>query len=702
MKNKPLNPALNCGAKYISLYAKPYFVVLVSAAVLLALWCSPGWSVGGSSRGTVSSSGIGNPVGRATVPQSGIQSGLVRSPNPVDNSGSMGNMIITGNVQAGKHFRGPVPYQWTTDFRAPLGSASLDSFLRYSAGSEDDGGYTEAYRPFYSPTGTVSTIRPGQSTADLSWPASTKLRTNAELPWNGRPGDDLAVQDTPGTQNPPAGRGADSLGVLPLSPRPMARTPQELENLISGELGRAAAASSLSLPLVPREGMEDRRGTKDAAQQAESPTSAQYREQMEQLQREVKRISDEAAELRRSLQAPSAEASRGMRDPRLRGDRLAPAEAEGRGTMENPPPLPFARQEQGGQPDRVSRPSLQSFDPAQDGDVREQFNKQLSPREARAKLDSLLASASQQRPTPAASRSRSEPAGAPELSQSTLRFDKAGADSVEELLGTRSLVRRMDGGPDRDQQLVTRGTADERAAAGIGIEQSRDREGAVTRDRLAPAEAGGRATSLTALQEVNKLSAQELSAEAERALGGYQDYDTYSANKFEQYFKAGQEYLKQGKYYRAADAYTLASIYKPGPAGSLGKPEAVALAYAGRSLALFAAGEYMSSALFLGRALQTDQFSIFNFQFSIPADKLDSRIADAEECLRVCRKAGYQTGGVGELQFLLGYIYLRTGRLAEAKKAIDEACEKLPDSPAVIALKRAIDRAATGSQPAIK
>jgi len=695
MKNKPLNPAMNCGAKYISLYAKPYFVVLVSAAVLLALWCSPGWSVGGSSRGTVSSSGIGNPVGRATVPQSGIQSGLVRSPNPVDNSGSMGNMIITGNVQAGKHFRGPVPYQSTTDFRAPLGSASLDSFLRYSAGSEDDGGYTEAYRPFYSPTGTVSTIRPGQSTADLSWPASTKLRTNAELPWNGRPGDDLAVQDTPGTQNPPAGRGADSLGVLPLSPRPMARTPQELENLISGELGRAAAASSLSLPLVPREGMEDRRGTKDAAQQAESPTSAQYREQMEQLQREVKRISDEAAELRRSLQPPSAEASRGMRDPRFGGDRLAPAEAEGRGTMENPPPLPFARQEQGGQPDRVSRPSLQSFDPAQDGDVREQFNEQLSPREARAKLDSLLASASQS----ALGKPRQSP---PELSQSTLRFDKAGADSVEELPGTRSLVRRMDGGPDRDQQFVTRGTGDERAAAGIGIEQSRDREGAVTRDRLAPAEAGGRATSLTALQEVNKLSAQELSAEAERALGGHQDYNTYSANKFEQYFKAGQEYLKQGKYYRAADAYTLASIYKPGPAGSLGKPEAVALAYAGRSLALFAAGEYMSSALFLGRALQADQFSIFNFQFSIPADELDSRITDAEECLRLCRKAGYQTGGVGELQFLLGYIYLRTGRLAEAKKAIDEAYEKLPDSPAVIALKRAIDRAATGSQPAIK
>jgi len=692
MKNKPLNPAVNRGAKYISLYAKPYFVALVSAAVLLALWCSPGWSVGGSSRGTVSSSGIGNPVGRATVPQSGIQSGLVRSPNPVDNSGSMGNMIITGNVQAGKHFRGPVPYSSTTDFRAPLGSASLDSFLRYSAGSEDDGGYTEAYRPFYSPTGTVSTIRPGQSTADLSWPASTKLRTNAELPWDGRPGDDLAVQDAPGTQNPPAGRGGGSLDLLPLSPRPMARTPQELERLISGELGRAAARS-LSVPLVPREGMEDRRGTKDAGQQAESPTSAQYREQMEQLQREVKRISNEAAELRRSVQAPSAEASRGMRDPRLRGDGLAPAEAEGRATMENLPRLPVASrsgtagpvlpaltgQERGGQPDRVSRPSLQSFDPAQDADVREQFNKQLSPREARAKLDSLVASASQS----ALGKPKQSP---PELSQSTLRFDKAGAGSVEELPGTRSLVRRMDGGPDPDQQLVIRGTGDERRATSDETRATNDER---------------QATTLTALQEVNKLSAQELSAEAKRVLGGHEDYNSYSANKFEQYFKAGQEYLKQGKYYRAVDAYTLASIYKTGPAGSLGKREAAALAYAGRSLALFAAGEYISSALFLGRALQADQSSNSKFQIPIPSDRLDSRIADAEECSRLCRETGQQTT-VGELQFLLGYIYLRTGRIAEAKRAIDEAYKMLPDAPAVKVLKEAIDLAATGSQPEIK
>jgi tetratricopeptide (TPR) repeat protein len=383
---------------------------------------------------------------------------------------------------------------------------------------------------------------------------------------------------------------------------------------------------------------------------------------MEQLQRELKRISDEAAELRQSVQAPVPAASQGTKD-------------EGRGTTDEPRPSESV------QSNRGLRPGLQ--------DVTEQFNRQESPAEVRAKLDKLLASASQQQP-------KQSP---PELSQSTVAAEGTRLAGAENPPGTRVQAR--------DQQLITRGMRDDRPAAEIEIEQSRDREGAAIADRRQKADggpglpAGQGATSLTALQEVNRLSAQEVSTEAKRVLGGHEDYNSYSANKFEQYFKAGQEYLKQGKYYRAVDAYTLASVYKAGPAGSLGQHEAAALVYAGKSLALFAAGEYISSALFLGRALQAEQLSVANFQFSIPKDKLDSRIADAEECLRLCRETGQQTT-VGDLQFLLGYVYLRTGRLADAKRTIDEAYKKLPDSPAVIALKRAIDSAAAGTQPTIK
>ncbi|MBA7710797.1 hypothetical protein ES703_119744 [subsurface metagenome] len=75
-------------------------------------------------------------------------------------------------------------------------------------------------------------------------------------------------------------------------------------------------------------------------------------------------------------------------------------------------------------------------------------------------------------------------------------------------------------------------------------------------------------------------------------------------------------------------------------------------------------------------------------------DKLESRIVDVKQWLQI--------SDAPELQFLLGYVYYQMGRLQRAKEAIDAAYEKLPDSPAVIALKKAIDSAVAGKQPEIK
>ena len=103
--------------------------------------------------------GIGSPVGPGTVPPSSIQSGLVNSPNPIDTSG---NLVITGNVRGGKHFRGTVPYRSITDFQASVGTSSLDSFLRDSASPDDFGRYLGGYSPFYSRTATVASTQPGR------------------------------------------------------------------------------------------------------------------------------------------------------------------------------------------------------------------------------------------------------------------------------------------------------------------------------------------------------------------------------------------------------------------------------------------------------------------------------------------------------------------------------------------------------------
>ena len=114
---------------------------------------------------------VRSPVISSTVPQSSVSGGLVSTPNPMDNSI---NLVITGNVTGGKHFRGLVPYNSPTSFESQLGSSSLDSFLRYSApgpigGPANFRGSSGAsylspghYGPFFSPSGTVATLEAGQ------------------------------------------------------------------------------------------------------------------------------------------------------------------------------------------------------------------------------------------------------------------------------------------------------------------------------------------------------------------------------------------------------------------------------------------------------------------------------------------------------------------------------------------------------------
>ncbi|MGD0785918.1 MAG: tetratricopeptide repeat protein [Sedimentisphaerales bacterium] len=149
-------------------------------------------------------------------------------------------------------------------------------------------------------------------------------------------------------------------------------------------------------------------------------------------------------------------------------------------------------------------------------------------------------------------------------------------------------------------------------------------------------------------------------------------------DKFNYYMKSAEEFLKQGQYYRAADAYTLASIYKPSDP----------LAYAGRSHALFASGEYMSSAYFLTMAINMFPQYV-NFKIDLNAmipdkDRLESRIADV--------KTWIERTNSPELNFLLAYIYYQLGNPDLATKAIDTAAQKMPNSQAVKALKQVIEK----------
>lgn len=151
---------------------------------------------------------------------------------------------------------------------------------------------------------------------------------------------------------------------------------------------------------------------------------------------------------------------------------------------------------------------------------------------------------------------------------------------------------------------------------------------------------------------------------------------SYSEEQFEQYLREGDGYLKQGIFYWAADAYTLAALYKPSDYRS----------YAGKSRAFFAAGEYITSAKSLAQALVIrPEYARVKVDFEAligDKDKLDTRVVDLEKWV--------EKSGAVELRFLLGYVYFQTGRLDEAKEAIAAVEEKMPDMPAVKALKQAL------------
>lgn len=155
------------------------------------------------------------------------------------------------------------------------------------------------------------------------------------------------------------------------------------------------------------------------------------------------------------------------------------------------------------------------------------------------------------------------------------------------------------------------------------------------------------------------------------------DFQSYSQFQFDKYFNTAQEQLRQGNFYQAADSFTLASIYKPDDS----------LCYVGHGHALFAAGQFVSSALFIIRAIELNpdyiQTNIDLVTIAGGRDITASKTAELEQLLKKAPASG--------LQFLMAYVYFRTGHLAEARQIINAACQDMPDSRAALALKIAID-----------
>jgi tetratricopeptide (TPR) repeat protein len=179
-------------------------------------------------------------------------------------------------------------------------------------------------------------------------------------------------------------------------------------------------------------------------------------------------------------------------------------------------------------------------------------------------------------------------------------------------------------------------------------------------------------------KETEPMTDLEINARARRIMSEQKTFAAYSQDKFNEYMRLAEGFMKEGKYYQAADSYSLASIYKPQDP----------LAYAGRSHALFTAGDYLSSALYLRRAIEMfngyADFKIDIVTMIGSMDTIEERIADIKQWIEL--------SNAGELQFLLAYIYMQLDRLNQATEAINAAYKQMPDVPAVGVLKAAIER----------
>lgn len=474
---------------------------------------------------TAANGAVRNPVGSGTVVPSSRRSGLIRSPNPIDRSG---NLVITGNVGGGKHFRGIVPYNAISDFSGRLGSTAIDPFLRRSAGVEGYGTYTGKLTPFYSQTRTVTTTRPGP--IKIFRPPSQRLRSY----------DAKDLSQATLSRSTALSRRETAISNTGL--RPMSRRPKELEKIF---------ANTATTP------------SQDRTEQQSEAVERQHKEQLEKFRHDLKQVSDKAAELKQSLtgQYESLKPTTPKQPPE---DRLESFK------------LP-----------KVQKPVREEKQP----DIYEQMKQQLD------------------------------------------EFQK----TLEQLPAEKPAKETAKGEKTEEKQDVQKEKSQQ--------EKSSETISAIVR--------------------------------AKSLLGEHKTFASYSDDKFNQHMKIAEDYLKQGKYYRAADAYSLASIYKRNDP----------LAFAGKSHALFAAGEYMSSSLFLSRALEIFP-EYARFKIDIVAmvgdrDKLESRVADVEEWLK--------SSGAAELEFLLGYVYYQMQRPDRAKDMIEAAYEKMPQSLSVVALKQVID-----------
>lgn len=479
--------------------------IVVSVVLCAVTSFSSGIRTGGYDRRP-----IPDAVRSATTPLSSYENSLVNTPNPVDNSS---DLAVTGNVTGGKHFRGGLPYRSPTSIDAPLGSTSIDSFMRRTTPSSAGGAAGVTSGPYYSQTGTVTGGRLDQSLGTTY--------TKESSPSGYTPGTGLRL--APADDMP-----SDIPMVSPATP-----------------------------------GSELQAGRQTSTQFGGRVTREEYDRQMVQLQERLAEVKAEVAQLERSFageqEFPESVPQNGQpAQPPLpagvaqTGPRLTAADAARRQELlQETARLLSAAQ---GLSDATSqagdgglgetsagtatdtRPRLQLYEEQPQGQVERAPEGPLS-------IDALISPrlCGPRVPSPAANPN-----------------ERPSAQRVNET--ARALERpTVPGNPPSGYTPVSRMPRGEELPSGYRM------LGRKTDSTLSPIDAA----TLRAAQ-----SRQAATDRTPASLPGRTD--TSSAQAFDRYLQAGQSLMQRGDYYRAAEAFTLAAGYRPNDARAyLGKGQAL-------------------------------------------------------------------------------------------------------------------------------
>ena len=591
---------------------------------------------------------ITNPAGVSTVPPSSLGDGLVRSPNPLDRSS---DLVVTGNVRRGMYFRGPVPYNSSTSFGAGLGSTSLDSFLRDSAGTEDFGRYSSKYgaQPYYSPTNTVTTTTPGRP--GVFKPIDSRI--------SGLAPNVSGLDSLLDRQGPTAEDTLDS-GV---GPQAAPLTPQDIGRLASGETR--------------------------VRPQNEPMTAEKYRKQIEQLRLELTRIRSKT---------PNTGTEEIKKDDVL--GLLPELGASDRKRLYEPGSDLLARQKLGDLTEKTESAEAPKVPEPLERTPSPGTRTEL-PGAAPSGRKGLLESGKLDNESlEALLYGRNKAQTQPDITSKADKGLTPSATDLETITKQLAEMKRRNGelSTPEPSKVATDTTGKESVTGGSNdytrqIIAEQLRVGSPPDAAVEPDQAKGATTGLDQVgvgtaseaEKINKLSPGELSSKARQIMGPHKTIEAFTEARYRQAMVEAQDYMNKGKYYQAAGAFEKASIFDSK------KP----LAVAGRSLALFGAGEYISSALYLSRAIEmSDEYARTRVDLASmlgDKDKLESRIADAKEWL--------ERSLAPELELLLAYTYYQMGRLAPAREAIESAHKAMPKSLAVQKLKAIIDAAPEPPKP---